>query len=134
MIFCTSSEGLCTFRTPCQQQFLPHIITSGVVPPVTFFALLFLTSALTPLSSATSQSASASWNPRPPPAQGTGEWCCKSSCSHSPELFQPEGQASSRVVAKGQRGAIKERLEVSSALLQLRLGFAEADNEAWSLS
>lgn len=32
---------LCTFKTPCQEQFLLHIITLGVVPPVTFFALLF---------------------------------------------------------------------------------------------
>lgn len=32
-----------------------HINTSGVVLPVTFFSLLFLTSALNPVSSATLQ-------------------------------------------------------------------------------
>lgn len=41
MIFCGSSERLCTFGAPRQEQFLLPIITSGVVPPVTFLCPSF---------------------------------------------------------------------------------------------
>lgn len=117
MIFCGSSERLCTFRAPHQEQFLPPIITSGVVPPVTFLCSSF--SHLCSERDSTEHF-------QQPEIPGFSDRELGGGAAKTP-LSSLSLQAKP---AAGPRES-KERLEVSSSLLQL--GFAEADNEAWSL-
>lgn len=95
---------LCTFRTPCQQQFLLHISTSGVV---IFFALLFLTS-----HSALKRDFAEHFSIlRSQGSSRAGSWAVllpKLLLPVLPEPFQPQSQASSRVVAKGKQGGVGE--------------------------